>query len=164
MRTEPAMERPFTGRHLLLVMLAFFGVIIAVNVTMAVFANTSWTGFVVRNSYVASQEFNDKVAAARAQQALGWQAELSIARGHAVLKLTDRDGRPLAMERAAIVLRSPASDAQDRTVELAADGIAMSALLDIQDGLWVVEIDAYVGGHEPWRDTRRIRVSAGEAK
>ena len=61
----------FTGRHMLAAMLAFFGVIIAVNITMAVFAQTSWTGFVVRNSYVASQEFNGKVAAARAQAALG---------------------------------------------------------------------------------------------
>jgi nitrogen fixation protein FixH len=155
------MQGTFTGRHMLLIMLAFFGVIIAVNVTMAVFAGSSWTGFVVRNSYVASQEFNEKVAAARAQDALGWKADLSIADGHAVLKLADRDGAPLAMESAAIVLRNPASDADDRAIELAADGDAMSARVDLRDGLWVVEIDAFVAGHEPWRDTRRIQVSGG---
>lgn len=155
------MQGTFTGRHMLLIMLAFFGIVIAVNVTMAVFAGSSWTGFVVRNSYVASQEFNDKVAAARAQDALGWTADLSIADGHAVLKLADRDGAPLAMERAEIVLRNPASDANDRTIGLAADGDAMSARLTLRDGLWVVEIDAFVAGHEPWRDTRRIHVVGG---
>ena len=44
-------------------MLAFFGVIIAVNVVMATLASTSWTGLVVENSYVASQEFNRKADA-----------------------------------------------------------------------------------------------------
>lgn len=155
------MQGTFTGRHMLLIMLAFFGVIIAVNITMAVFAGSSWTGFVVRNSYVASQEFNDKVAAARMQDALGWKADFSIADGHAVLTLTDRDGAPLAMERAEIVLRNPASDADDRTIGLVADGDAMSARIDLRDGLWVVEIDAFVAGHEPWRDTRRILVAGG---
>jgi nitrogen fixation protein FixH len=161
MKNQDAMQGTFTGRHMLAIMLAFFGVIIGVNATMAVFAGTSWTGFVVRNSYVASQEFNDKVAAARAQVALGWRADLAIENGHALLRLADREGRPLAMERAALVLRSPLSDAEDQTVDLSADGAAMSARLDIRDGLWVVEIDAVVAGYEPWRGTRRIVVSGG---
>ncbi|RWK14298.1 FixH family protein, partial [Mesorhizobium sp.] len=50
--------RVFTGRHMLAIILAFFGVVIAVNLTMATLANTSWTGLVVENTYVASQQFN----------------------------------------------------------------------------------------------------------
>ena len=57
---------------MLSIMLAFFGVIIAVNVVMATLASTSWTGLVVENSYVASQEFNRKAEESRAQAALGW--------------------------------------------------------------------------------------------
>ena len=57
--------RPFTGGHMLAVMVVFFGVVISVNVFLAVVANTSWTGFVVENSYVASQEFNHKAAEGR---------------------------------------------------------------------------------------------------
>ncbi|QND69666.1 hypothetical protein HB777_39635 (plasmid) [Mesorhizobium loti] len=34
--------------------LAFFTTIIIVNLTMAVFASRSWTGFVVKDSYAAS--------------------------------------------------------------------------------------------------------------
>jgi nitrogen fixation protein FixH len=161
MRGQTTMQGTFTGRHMLAIMLAFFGLVIAVNVTMAVVAGSTWTGFVVRNSYVASQEFNGKVAAARAQDALGWKAELAIADGQARLTLFDRDGAPLAMERTEIVLRNPASDADDRTIVLDADGEAMSARVDVRDGLWVVEIDALVPGHEPWRDTRRIHVEGG---
>jgi nitrogen fixation protein FixH len=161
MSRETIVHNTFTGRHMLAIMLAFFAVVIGVNVTMAVFAGASWTGFVVRNSYVASQEFNGKVAAARTQQALGWKAELAIRGGLATLRLVDRKGRALAVERATLVLRSPASDAEDRTVELSAEGETMSGLLGVRDGLWVVEIDVVVAGHEPWRDTRRIRISGG---
>ncbi len=46
-------------------MVAFFGVIIAVNVTMATIAIASWTGLVVQNSYVASQEFETQAPRAR---------------------------------------------------------------------------------------------------
>ena len=48
----------FTGRHMAIIMVAFFGVIIAVNLTMATLASRSWTGLVVKNSYVESQKFN----------------------------------------------------------------------------------------------------------
>lgn len=53
-------SRAFTGRHMLATILTFFGVVIAVNLTMATLASTSWTGLVVENTYVASQQFNRK--------------------------------------------------------------------------------------------------------
>lgn len=153
--------REFTGRHMLAVMLCFFGVIIAVNVTMAVFARTSWTGFVVRNSYVASQEFNDKVAAARAQQALGWSAGLVVEAGVASLSLADREGKIVEIETAVLELRSPAGDSTDRTVEFAHDGSGFAAPLDIADGLWVVAIKVRAADGRDWMDTRRIVVREG---
>ncbi|WP_352646353.1 FixH family protein [Mesorhizobium sp. M0136] len=54
--------------------LAFFATIIIVELTMAVLASRSWTGFVVKNSHVASQ-FNRK-AGEGAQAALGWSSPL----------------------------------------------------------------------------------------
>ncbi|WP_352772427.1 FixH family protein [Mesorhizobium sp. M0684] len=42
---------------------------------MAVLASRSWTGFVVKNSHVARQEFNRK-AGEGAQAALGWSSPL----------------------------------------------------------------------------------------
>ena len=60
-------SREFTGRHMLVIMVAFFSVIIAVNLTMAFFARSSWTGAVVENTYVASQQFNRKAAEGRAR-------------------------------------------------------------------------------------------------
>jgi nitrogen fixation protein FixH len=72
------MNRPFTGRHMLVLMLAFFGTVIAVNLVMATFAVRTFGGTVVDNSYVASQRFNGWLEEARAQQALGWEAGFAL--------------------------------------------------------------------------------------
>lgn len=73
-----AVRGPFTGWHMFAIMVAFFGVVIAVNVTMMQVARGSFGGVVVENSYVASQEFNGWLHAARAQQALGWQVTTGL--------------------------------------------------------------------------------------
>ena len=75
------MTRTFTGWHMAAITSSFFAVIIAVNLTLAFFASTSWTGLVVANSYVASQNFNRDAEIARQQRALGWQVNLTFNRG-----------------------------------------------------------------------------------
>lgn len=62
----------FTGRHMAIILVSFFAVVIGVNVTMAVMAGSTFGGTVVDNSYVASQRFNGWLAEGRAQAALGW--------------------------------------------------------------------------------------------
>jgi nitrogen fixation protein FixH len=53
------------------IMVAFFAVVIAVNVYMARLASSTFTGVVVENSYVASQHFNRWLDEARAEERLG---------------------------------------------------------------------------------------------
>lgn len=69
--------RTFTGRHMTMILVAFFGVVIAVNLVMARAAIGTFGGTVVDNSYVASQNYNDWLEQGRAQRALGWDATLS---------------------------------------------------------------------------------------
>ncbi|MCB2087532.1 MAG: FixH family protein [Sphingomonadaceae bacterium] len=70
-------RRGFTGWHMTGLLVAFFGVVIGVNVTMASFATSTFGGVVVDNSYVASQKYNDWLEQAREQEALGWGAKTS---------------------------------------------------------------------------------------
>jgi len=63
----------FTGRHMAMVFVGGFGVVIAVNLVMASFALGSFHGTVVDNSYVASQKYNGWIEQAEASKALGWQ-------------------------------------------------------------------------------------------
>ncbi|MCX7303996.1 MAG: FixH family protein [Hyphomicrobiales bacterium] len=157
----PTEAGAFTGRHMLMIMIAFFAVVIAVNVTMATVARTSWTGLVVANSYVASQEFNGRLAAARAQAGLGWTASLVIEHGEAHLTVFDRDKRAAPIRTASLALRSPATDSKDRTVVLERNADGFRGRVDLADGQWVVEIEAGMADGGIWRETRRMRLVQG---
>lgn len=73
--------KPFTGRHAWMIAICFFGVIIAVNITMASLAIGGFSGLVVENAYVASQQYNGWLEKARAENTLGWSAEISRQKG-----------------------------------------------------------------------------------
>lgn len=156
--------RQFTGRHMLAIMVAFFSVIIAVNLTMAYFARSSWTGFVVENTYVASQQFNQKAAEGRVQAALGWKPELTMTGGMIRYRLSDGAGNVVAASQVTATFRRPVSDAQDQEVALAIqpDG-AFSAPVDLGDGAWIVEIHSEAGIGHPYRDIRRLSLQDGVA-
>lgn len=155
----------FTGRHMLLSMLAFFGVIITVNLTMAYFAKSSWTGLVVKNSYVASQEFNGKMAETRAQAALGWTSELGVSDGRIRYALSDRNGNAIGLGSVSLMLMHPLGDKFDHRIELerGADGIfELAHTLD--DGPWLVDVEADAGLDKPYREKLRIQIEQGQLK
>ncbi|WP_159587967.1 FixH family protein [Chelativorans xinjiangense] len=154
--------REFTGRHMLFLMLAFFGIIIGVNVTMAVLASASWTGFVVRNSYVASQQFNERAAEGRAQTALGWEGELKVADGAISYRMRDAGGGTVRLEGVTINLHRPVTADEDMLLKLdpVGDG-AFAARHGPGDGTWVVRIEAEAGLDHPYRDVRRVTIRDG---
>lgn len=76
--TARSPRKPFTGHHMTMIMVAFFGVVVAVNITMAWLASGTFGGTVVDNSYVASQKFNGWLEQSRAQQQLGWATPVSL--------------------------------------------------------------------------------------
>jgi nitrogen fixation protein FixH len=163
MTMRAAKSSEFTGKHMLFLMIAFFGVVIAVNLTLATLARTSWTGLVVENSYVASQEFNERTAETKAQAALGWTGMLTLDGQGIGYRLVDRAGQPVAVETVTITLRRPAYAGEDRTLTLtrARDG-AFALGGPVRDGLWIVEIDAAIAGKPPFREARRVVVRGGK--
>lgn len=86
------MTRHFTGVHMLATMIGFFGVVIAVNAYMATSAVSTFSGTVVDNSYVASQEYNKWLAQAHAQSQAGWRASARVAQGRVEVVMTSAAG------------------------------------------------------------------------
>ena len=159
-KSAPAGE--FTGRHMLLLMLAFFGVIIVVNLTMATLANTSWSGLIVKNSYVASQHFNAQAQAARAQAALGWTGTMRYEAGIFRYVLADADGVAVVLAHSEAFFRRPVDDRHDQTVALSPQGRGtLVGPVDLRDGLWIVEVAAAAGLDMPYREVRRIELKGG---
>jgi nitrogen fixation protein FixH len=153
----------FTGRHMLMIMVAFFGVIIAVNIGMAKLAGASFGGLVVENSYVASQEFNGRLKQSREQVALQWTAALRIVDGAIRYRLTDRDRKAVSAVSISVQFRHPSYEAADWNVKLQPTGDGtFEAVHAARDGTWNVQIDSDVGRATPYRDVRRITIRNGE--
>lgn len=153
--------KPFTGRRMLAVMLGFFGVVIGVNAALAIFSSTSWTGLVVKNSYVASQHFNEYLARARRQQALGWRSTLGYAGGALHFNLMGRDGAPLPGMRVEVTLRRPTHEGEDRRVVLTpSTGGGYGGALALPKGTWNADVAATdtIGRHYQ----RAFRLWVGE--
>lgn len=68
----------FTGWHMTAILVTFFGVVMAVNFTMARMAVGTFGGTVVDNSYVASQQYNQWLDAAARQDRLGWKVSVAL--------------------------------------------------------------------------------------
>lgn len=77
MTASKAPRKAFSGWHMTAILVAGFGVVVGVNVTMATLASTTFGGVVVENSYVASQHFNRWLDEAKEERALGWKVDVS---------------------------------------------------------------------------------------
>ena len=158
-QAKTAAPREFTGFHMLLVMGGFFGVVIAVNVTMAVLSSMSWPGLAVANSYVASQEYQVRLDAAREQHARGWVAEFEYAPGVARFSVDDGAANPLDIGIVTLTVNRPVGTTGDQVVELVrtADG-AYTAPLELAPGTWDAVVTAPDTGHGPFELRRRFKV------
>lgn len=122
MMNTMARPREFTGKHMLAVMVAFFGVIIGVNLTLAVLANSTWSGLIVASGYVASQQFNLSEERARVQALLGWKAELGHAGATFTVTMRTKDGAPIPNLRLEGTLRRPVTAKEDMVLAFTAKG------------------------------------------
>lgn len=133
--------RQFTGWHMLAILVLFFGTVITVNLTLAYFANSSWTGLIVHNGYVASQKFNDVTAEKRRQAALGWKSAVSYADGELSVEMNDRSGAPIRGAVVSAHIGHPVDAKEDQTATLdeAGDGL-YSAAIKLAPGRWDIEL------------------------
>lgn len=131
--------KPLTGKKVLAIALAAFGVIIAANLTLAVAAVGTFPGLEVRNSYVASQTFDAERAA---QQALGWQVRASYDDGVLDLSVATADGQPAEIRTLdASIGRATHANADVRLSFTGAEG-PYSLPLQLDSGKWELRLYA----------------------
>src|SRR5437870_1468706 len=90
-----AKPHQITGLMVLGFMIAFFAIIVGVNVFMAHAAISTFGGVETASSYRAGQMFERDVAMAKAQDAQHWQVDAKLTRaadGTTLIDITARDG------------------------------------------------------------------------
>lgn len=126
------------GIHVLSGFVLAFGVIVGVNITLAVKAVETFPGLEVQNSYVASQTFDHDRAA---QLALGWDVSASV--DHDTLRLAiQKDGVPVEPEIVSATFGRATTVAQDQTPALVFDGTAFVAPVKAGPGNWNLRLKA----------------------
>ena len=147
-------RKPFTGYHASAILAGFFGVVIAVNITMAKLAIGSFGGTVVDNSYVASQNYNKWMAEADRQARLGWSVSvLRIAGGRIGLKISDRGG---AVETFSVSAKAehPLGRSPEQYMNFVSQGDGnYRSQTALPSGRWLLHIEVRRGG-----DRYRTRV------
>ena len=133
-------ERRLTGWHVLGIFVGAFGVIITVNLFLAYSAVSTFPGLEVKNSYVASQEFNDRKAA---QEGLGWTIAADHQGGVLTLGITDEAGEPVEVARLEATVGRATHVQDDQTPEFRFDGSAYVARVALGDGNWNIRMKAW---------------------
>lgn len=141
----------FTGWHMAGVMGLFFGTIICVNMFLAFSAGSTWTGLVVKNTYVESQHFNERSAEYHRQAVLGWHAETSYADGVFSVELSDAEGVPVPPSDVSVDLGRPVHEGDDRRLALRTSGAGKySVETDLGAGVWEAHVIVSQGGIVTW--------------
>jgi nitrogen fixation protein FixH len=132
-----------TGWHVLAIVCTFFGVVITVDVGMAVMAYRTFSGEVAKDPYEAGLIYNRTLAQRRAEAALGWKSSIAEATGLVQLGMTDKDGQPLAGLSVTAKLERPATEAGSVNVAFteSAPGIYEARLPGLS-GAWDVHARA----------------------
>jgi len=158
-------SKQFTGKHMLLIVLGFFGAIIIANAILAYFALGSWTGLVVKNSYVASQNFNKRLERAERQQRLGITSTLKYHDGILKLTLQHKEGTPFSGLNAKIKIGRTIHENADSTIILKEETTGIyGANSVLAPGLWQAEVLAKGRQNVTYRQTFRLLVKEPKSK
>ena len=154
------MSGPASGdRWIPWVFVAFFGVVFAVNAAMIWVAFATWPGLETQSAYQKGLAYNRTLAAAKAQEALGWRVDLDLAPAGgrlARLKLTlaDRYGDLIEDARVTAAFVRPTYGGHDVELVVPHDhgGVYHAEAALPLAGLWELQLTAESRG-----DTYRLR-------
>lgn len=129
--------REFTGKKAAMVFVGAFGIIIGVNLVLAYKAVQTFPGLEVKNSYVASQNFD---ARRDAQTTLGWTVAANARGGLLVLSITDTAGQPVEVASLDATLGRATHVKDDVTPAFQFDGSAYVVPIELAKGNWNIRM------------------------
>lgn len=155
--------KPLTGTKVFLMLVAFFGIVIGVNVTMMKLAIATLPGTDVDSPYAAGLAYDREIAAAQDQAARKWKVSAQIERradGNAALQVEARDaaGQPVTGLKFGGRLERPTDKRSDLAVELAEAGIGIyrGNAASVAPGQWDLVIEGDAKGERVFLSRNRV--------
>ena len=153
-----------TGRLVLAITVLFFVVIAAVNALMATLAIRTFGGVDAENAYREGITFARELRAAEAQNALGWEVDVTVsplvARGLPIeVTIRDRDGNIVPAAEVTVVFQHPTFRRYDASVKLEHAGVGMyRGIAPVGPGKWNLLTDIHRGGERVFRSRNLVVV------
>ena len=155
--------KPLTGRKVLFMLLAFFGVVIGVNLTMMKLAMLTLPGTEVDSAYSASLAYENEIAAAHDQDARNWKVDAHIQRapnGGATLQVEARDnsGKPMSGLKFQGRFERPTDRRADQPIALAETGLGIyrGSAAVIAPGQWDLVLEGGTAGRRMFLSKNRV--------
>jgi nitrogen fixation protein FixH len=160
------LKRPLTGRGVVIVLGLFFAAVFLANGSLIFTALSTLHGEELGNSYDASQVYNQRIAEARAQEELGWAADVTTRQEgdgeRVVADFKDRSGAPIAGLEVTARFVHPFDRASDRQTTLTSDGgdgAYEGVAGSLHSGRWTLIIEAKQDGQRKFRSENKISLT-----
>jgi nitrogen fixation protein FixH len=131
------------GRHVLLALVGFFGLVFVVNGIFVYYALSTFGGGETVDPYRKGLNYNETLAEAARQDQQGWTAQVIYGADKArlVLNLSDGEGHPVSGLHFKGFVSRPATDRQDEPVVLKEVTTGTYAAdVRLAPGQWVIEL------------------------
>jgi nitrogen fixation protein FixH len=130
--------------------------VVVVNGVMAYYAISTFTGVTVPRAYERGRGYDQVLAEAARQDALGWNAEVTLAGGALSVIATDREGRAIPGRIEGVLLRP--LDGSELPLDFVARGTGRWAAeaLPPQRGQWEARLTLYGPDGAPFDIRRRL--------
>ncbi len=164
MKTARWFEGGIDGRHVLLALIVFFGVMLVANGALVYYALNTFSGGDRPDPYRSGLRYNETIAADARQTALGWESLLAYddAAGRLTLRFSDESGQPVTGLALEATLGRPATDRDDRPVAFReTEAGVYAADVVLPPGSWVISLATSGAGEgDPvYRLRRRLFVA-----
>ena len=163
MASRSISPKQLTGSMVLAMLIAFFGVVVGVNVVMMKLAISTLPGTDVDSAYSASLGYEKEIVAARNQNARRWQVDAHVERGQdggAIVQIDARDesGRPVSGLSFQGRLERPADKRADQPVALAeiGGGLYRGTTSAVAPGQWDLVLEGEAGGRRMFLSKNRV--------
>ena len=158
-----AAPKPLTGTKVFVILVVFFGIVIGVNVKMAMLAVETLPGTDVDSPYTAGLQYDKEIETAHEQAARKWKVDAHIERsadGNATLQVEARDasGQPLTGLKFAGRLERPADKRADLSLDLTEVGIGVyrGNVSNVAPGKWYLVLEGDAKGERKFQSRNLV--------
>lgn len=152
--------KELTGRHVLIILLSFFGVVLVANVIFVYVATSTFNKRESAGAYERGLHYNKLIEEEKAQNALGWTYKVAVPDNKTIsVTFTDKNAAPVTGLKVRGEVGRKATDhfTQDIVLTETQPGIYSTNVKELGQGTWMVSLVAYTDESGKERPIYRVR-------